>query len=227
MKIYPAIDIMNGKVVRLVRGEKRASKIYGDPLKIAHMFSRYVDKVHIVDLDGAFEGKPRNLHIVKKIIKETGLRVQIGGGFRDYQSISHAYSLGVDNVIIGTRALDLDFLKTISRDFGGITVSLDTRNRLVSYKGWTKDFPVPVENLYIMLKNFVKRFIYTAIERDGTLRGAKLISRFWNNEEFIYAGGVLSLQDIILLKERGFSGVIVGKALYEGIMKIEDIMEVL
>lgn len=108
-RIYPAIDIMDGKVVRLYKGKKDEVKVYGDPLKFAEKFSEYVDKIHIVDLDGAFSGKPQNLDIVEKIIRDVGVRVQIGGGFRDYESIKKAYDIGVENVIIGTKALDISF----------------------------------------------------------------------------------------------------------------------
>ena len=91
MRIYPAVDLMSGKAVRLYKGKKESVKVYGDPVEIAKGLARLVDKIHIVDLDGAFGGKPKNLDVVKKIIEETGLKVQVGGGFRSYESIAEAH----------------------------------------------------------------------------------------------------------------------------------------
>jgi len=227
MRIYPAIDLMSGKAVRLYKGKKESVKVYGDPVEIASGFSEYVDKIHIVDLDGAFEGKPKNLDVVRRIIEETELKIQVGGGFRDYESIVKAYSTGVENVIIGTKAFDLEFLEKVTQDFEGITVSLDARGGRIAVKGWEEESSITVEEAYEMLKKYVNRFIYTAIEKDGTLTGIEKIERFWGREEFLYAGGVSSVKDVIKLKEIGFSGAIVGKALYEEKISLEEILEVL
>jgi len=195
--------------------------------EIAKDFAKLVDKIHIVDLDGAFEGKPKNLDVVRRIIKESGLKVQVGGGFRDYESIVKAYSIGVENVIIGTKAFDLEFLEKITQDFEGITVSLDARGGRIAVKGWEEKSSITVEEAYEMLRKYVNRFIYTAIEKDGTLTGIEKIERFWGREEFTYAGGISSVEDILKLKEIGFSGAIVGKALYEEKISLEEILEVL
>jgi len=227
MKIYPAIDLMNGKAVRLYKGRKDKVKVYGDPVEIAKDFAEYVDKIHIVDLDGAFSGKPQNLDVIKQIIEETGLRIQLGGGFRDYESVAKAYEIGVENVIIGTRAFDLEFLEKVTQDFEGITVSLDAKGGKIAVKGWLEESSMRVEEAYEMLRKHVKRFIYTAIERDGTLMGIEKIERFWDNEEFIYAGGVSSVSDVLKVREIGFSGAIVGKALYEGKVTLEELLNVL
>ncbi|NJE25177.1 1-(5-phosphoribosyl)-5- ((5-phosphoribosylamino)methylideneamino)imidazole-4-carboxamide isomerase [Thermococcus sp. MV5] len=227
MRIYPAIDLMSGKAVRLYKGKKESVKVYGDPVEIAKDFAKLLDKIHVVDLDGAFEGKPKNLDVVRRIIEETGLRVQVGGGFRDYESIAKAYSIGVENVIIGTKAFDLEFLEKVTQDFEGITVSLDARGGRIAVKGWLEESSISVEEAYEMLRKYVNRFIYTAIEKDGTLTGIEKIERFWDREEFIYAGGVSSVEDVLKLKEIGFSGAIVGKALYEEKISLEEILEVL
>lgn len=227
MRIYPAIDLMNGKAVRLYKGRKESVKGYGDPVVMARDFARLVDKIHIVDLDGAFEGKPQNLDVVRRIIEETGLKVQVGGGFRDYESIAEAYSIGVENVIIGTKAFDLEFLEKITENFEGITVSLDARGGRIAVKGWEEESSITVEEAYRMLKKYVNRFIYTAIEKDGTLTGIERIRKFWDKEEFIYAGGVSSVEDVLKLREIGFSGAIVGKALYEGKVRLEELLEAL
>ena len=227
MRVYPAIDLMSGKAVRLYKGKKESVKVYGNPVEIAKDFAKLLDKIHVVDLDGAFEGKPKNLDVVRRIIEEIGLKVQVGGGFRDYESIAKAYSIGVENVIIGTKAFDLEFLEKVTQDFEGITVSLDARGGRIAVKGWEEESSITVEEAYEILKKYVDRFIYTAIEKDGTLTGIEKIERFWGREEFIYAGGISSVDDVIKLKEIGFSGAIVGKALYEEKISLEEILEVL
>jgi len=225
MKIYPALDILGGKVVRLYKGKRDSYRVYGDPLELARHFSRLVDKIHVVDLDGAFEGKPRNLTIVKKIVEETGLRVQIGGGFRTLESIREAYRAGVENVILGTKALDVDFIKIVSDEFPGLTVSIDVIDGKVAIKGWKETtFHLP-EEIFNKLRPFVHRFIYTHIDKDGTLEGVGNVRKFWGDEEFIYAGGVSSLKDVLKLKEIGFSGVVVGKAIYEKEGFLEELVE--
>ena len=225
MEVYPAIDLMDGKAVRLYKGRRDSVKAYGDPVKIAERFAELVDKIHIVDLDGAFEGFPRNLGVVKRIIDETGLRVQLGGGLRSYKAIERAYEIGVENVIIGTKAFDIEFLRRITGDFTGITVSLDSKGGKVAVRGWIES-GIPVERAYKALRDYVNRFVYTSIERDGTLTGTEEIERFWESEEFIYAGGVSSAKDVEKLAEIGFSGVIVGKALYEGLVTLEELIGV-
>ncbi|ACJ16371.1 1-(5-phosphoribosyl)-5-[(5-phosphoribosylamino) methylideneamino] imidazole-4-carboxamide isomerase [Thermococcus onnurineus NA1] len=227
MRIYPAIDLMGGKAVRLYRGQKEKVKVYGDPVEIASRFTELVDKIHVVDLDGAFTGKPQNLDVVKEIIEETGLKVQVGGGFRSYESIAKAYEIGAENVIIGTKAFDLEFLEKITDNFDGITVSLDARGGKIAVKGWLEESSLKVGEAYEMLREYVDRFIYTSIERDGTLTGIESIERFWKDEEFIYAGGVSSVDDVLKLRRVGFSGAIVGKALYESEVSLKELLEVL
>ena len=225
MEVYPAIDLMSGKAVRLYRGRRESVKVYGDPVVIAERFAELVDKIHVVDLDGAFEGFPQNLDVVKRIIEETGLRVQFGGGLRSYEAVARAYEAGVENVIIGTKAFDIEFLRRITDDFEGVTVSLDSRGGRVSVRGWLES-GMDVKDAYELLRDYVNRFVYTSVERDGTLTGIEEIERFWGSEEFIYAGGVSSAGDVERLAEIGFSGVIVGKALYEGLVTLEELLEV-
>ena len=225
MEVYPAIDLMGGRAVRLYKGKKESVKVYGDPVEVAERFGELVDKIHVVDLDGAFEGFPRNLDMVERIIEETGLRVQLGGGLRSYEAVAKAYEIGVENVIIGTKAFDLEFLEKVTEDFDGVTVSLDARGGRIAVKGWVEE-GIPVEEAYESLRRYVGRFVYTSIERDGTLTGIEEIEPFWGDEEFIYAGGVSSVGDVLKLKERSFSGVIVGKALYEGLVSLEELLEV-
>lgn len=223
MKIYPAVDIMDGKAVRLLRGEKEKKKIYGDPVEIANDFSEHVNKLHIVDLDGAFECEPRNLDVIKKIIEDTGVKIQLGGGLRDIEYISKAYSIGVDHAIIGTNALDLEFIDELTQKFEGITISLDSKDGKVMIDGWEEEKDVTIERAYEMLRDRVKRFVYTSTGKDGALEGVEEIERFWDEEEFIYAGGVTYLRDLELLGRIGFDGVIIGKALYEDKLDLDEV----
>ena len=215
---------MNKKVVRLYKGDKKFVKEYGDPIMIAKKLSQYVDLIHIVDLDGAFEGSPQNLDIVQEIIKETGLKVEVGGGFRTYESIEKAYKIGVTYVILGTAAFDLEFLRKVTQDFTNITISLDVEKGKLKTKGWLENSNKNLKDAFEVFKQYTKRFIYTDTTKDGTLEGvSSYLTKFWKDEEVIYAGGVTSNEDIKKLEIIGFNGVIIGKALYEGKIKLEDL----
>jgi len=226
MRIYPAMDLLDGRVVFLEKGMLSSAKVYSkDPIKIAEKLSK-IGKLHIVDLNGAIYGKPANLNIIEKIVKQ-GIRVQVGGGFRSYELIKQAYEIGVENVIVSTRALDLEFIGEISGKFNGITVSLDVKGNKIVVNGWQNCLSVDAYFAYKMLRKYVDRFIYTNTELDGTLKGVTLnFSKFWDDEEFIYAGGVVCMQDIKKLKNFGFDGVIIGKALYEGKIDLERLKQV-
>ena len=223
MDIYPAIDIMKGKVVRLYMGRRELAKIYGSPLEIAAEFAEYTDTLHIVDLDGAYKGVPENLNVVREIVRELGVSVQLGGGFRSYEWIERAFEAGARYVVLGTKALDIPFIERVTQDFSGITVSLDVHRGYLAVKGWTEGTGMSAEEAYTLLRPYTDRFIYTSVDRDGTLSGVKLPGRFWNDGYFIYGGGVSTFQDIRILKERGFSGVIIGKALYEGKLHLNEL----
>ncbi len=223
MDIYPAIDLMHGKAVRLVRGESSTAKIYGDPLDFAIKFSEYFRKLHIVDLDGSFSGTPGNLDSVRKIARETGSWIQLGGGIRTLENIENAFDAGASAVILGTSATDAAFLQKASEKFPGITVSLDARGMKAATKGWVQDSDLSVISFFENSRKYVKRFIYTDVEKDGTLTGIPDLKTFWGGEEMIYAGGVSRIQDLRTLEEYGFSGAIVGKALYEGRIKLQEL----
>jgi phosphoribosylformimino-5-aminoimidazole carboxamide ribotide isomerase len=191
---------------------------------IAKKLSQFVDLIHIVDLDGAFEGSPKNLDVVQEIIKETGLKVEVGGGFRTYESIEKAYNIGVTYVIVGTAAFDLEFLRKVTQDFTNITVSLDVEKGKLKTKGWLENSNKNLKDAFEVFKQYTKRFIYTDTTKDGTLEGiSSYINKFWNDEEVIYAGGITSVEDIKKLEIIGFDGAIIGKALYEGKIKLEDL----
>lgn len=222
MQIYPAIDLMDGKVVRLEEGKKESKKVYGPPLEFAKKFARHVDKVHVVDLDGAFTGTPANLEVVKRIVEETDLEVQFGGGIRTIEVLRAVKEAGVTNPIVGTKARDLEFLESASREFEGLTVSLDVGENGLMVEGWKESRSVSPEKAFSKLKNTVDRFVFTATSRDGKLEGIKEVEKFWENREVIYAGGVTTPEDLNSLKKWGFDGAIIGKAIFEGKLEIEQ-----
>jgi phosphoribosylformimino-5-aminoimidazole carboxamide ribotide isomerase len=215
MKVFPAIDIMNGKVVRLFKGKKDDYKIYGEPVDIAKKLSKHFDYLHVIDLDGAFEGAPQILDILKDIKKNVDIKIQTGGGYRDYESVKRAYEIGVDNVIISTSAYDIDFLKRVTSDFYGITISLDFSGKNIMTKGWLEKSEYTLQESFEKFKEYTDRFIITDTSKDGTLSGIEKIDRFWGDERVIYAGGIRDKRDLDLLSDIGFYGAVTGKALYE------------
>lgn len=224
MKIYPAIDIMGGKAVRLEEGKKERKEVYGRPLDFAKNFSRTVDAIHVVDLNGAFSGEPKNLNAVKEILEETELRVQLGGGIRSRDILRTVTSIGVHNPVIGTKARDLEFLTKAANECEGLTVSLDAGEQGLMLEGWETATEVSPAEAFTEMKETVNRFVFTSVTRDGKLEGVGEVERFWEDEavEVIYAGGVTGVADIMQLKRKGFDGAIIGKALYEGEIDLEE-----
>lgn len=221
MKIYPAIDLMNGKAVRLKEGKKETKKIYGDPVEIAEEFSRYVDIVHIVDLDGAFTGELKNIELVQRIISKTDLSVQFGGGIRTFKNLKRVKDIGVEYPIIGTKAMDSNFLARATKEFTGITVSLDMKPEGLAIEGWKRSVDVGYREVFQEMKDYTDRFIFTSVASDGALEGVGDVKKFWSDQEVIYAGGITTLEDLRNLEDRGFSGGIIGKALYEKKIDLE------
>jgi len=228
MLIIPAIDLEQGCVVRFVQGHKD-KKIYShDPLKTArHWAKQGAMLIHIIDLDGASSGAPKNLNIVKDIVKSISVPIQLGGGIRRIESIGKALELGVIRVVLGTKAAqDLEFLEKVFNKFKQrIIVSIDSLDDKVLVKGWT----VGARGMKTL--DFARRLkkigfrevIYTNIIKDGTLKGPDIkgIKALLKESglQVIASGGVSSLHDLNrlkLLEKRGVTGVIVGKALYEG-----------
>lgn len=223
MRIYPAIDLMDGKAVRLEQGKRETKKVYGEPLEIARDFERYVDRIHVVDLDGAFSGSPSNLETVKSILSGTGLSIQLGGGIRTTRDLKTIKDIGVENPIIGTKALDQTFLEESVNQFPGLTISLDIHSESLAVEGWERSLEVDYRELFDELKEHVNRFIFTSVGSDGKLEGIADIEKIWDNQEVIYAGGVTSKKDLELLEGRGFDGAIIGKALYENKLDLGEI----
>lgn len=229
MLIIPAIDLKDGCVVRLLRGKLDDVTIYSkDPLKTAKQWVKQgAELIHIVDLDGASTGVAKNLDIVKRIISEIQVPVEFGGGIRDIEMIGTLCGLGVSRVVLGTKAVeDTDFLKKVFLEFKDkVIVSIDAKDGLVLIKGWREGYKnLEAAALAKTLKDIgFKELIYTDVSKDGTLAGPNIkgIKTLLKETgmKVVASGGISSLEDIsklCLLREQGVTGVIVGKALYEG-----------
>lgn len=231
MEVIPAIDIIEGKCVRLTRGEFDKKVVYSDdPIDIAIQWeSKGADRIHIVDLDGAKLGRPMNGDIIKKIIQKVSIPVEIGGGIRSIEVIQEYIRSGAKKVILGSIIFEDEALikDVISRYQDNIIVSLDVRKGKVFIHGWEKETQINYIDAGKRLKEIgIKEFIYTNIDRDGTLGSPDIegLKRFISlvNTPTIASGGISSMEDIKKIKEVGASGVIIGKALYEGRIKLEE-----
>ena len=232
MLIYPAIDIKNGKAVMLTQGKFDKETIYYEkPQEVAKMWEEKGAQIlHIVDLDGAMEGESRNLPVIEAIVKAVNIPIQLGGGIRSLEAIDKLLAIGVDRVILGTKAIeDRDLLKQALADYGDkIVVAIDGKDGYVAVRGWTEtsktavlDFAKRVEALG------VKTMVYTDIGHDGMLKGPNFegIKKMKDNlsMNIIASGGVSSREDVEKLIEIGVEGAIIGKALYEGKIDLLDL----
>ncbi len=239
MILLPAIDILSGRAVRLTQGDFERRTIYAeDPLEAAHHWVEQGARgLHVVDLDGARAGAPANLHHVARIASEVDVPVQVGGGLRSIGALQDAVQAGASRLVLGTAAYrDVDFLDEAVARFGErIAVSVDARNGLLAASGWIEQTEIPVESVIERLgRRGVHRFVYSSIERDGTLGGPDLggARRVADavKGSFIYSGGVSSLEDLGALaglRQVNLAGVIVGKALYEGRFTVAEARRVL
>ncbi len=227
MILLPAIDILEGKAVRLTRGDFEQRTVYdADPMDAAR---RWVDAgaraLHVVDLEGARNGKPANLEHVRRIASGVEVPVQVGGGLRSPDAVEAMLDAGAARVVLGTAALhDVDFLDDmLSAHREHVVVSVDARRGRLAAAGWTEQTDIPVESVIDSLRRRgVGRFVYSSIERDGMLAGpdldevAHIAAVVYGT--FIYSGGISTLEDLRALagmRHVNLTGVIVGKALYE------------
>ena len=236
MIVYPAIDISKGKIVRLLRGDFSKKKIYkNDIIEQVNIFeSNGADHIHVVDLDGALAGKNKNEVSINKIIKNTECKVQLGGGIRTLNDIEKWLDIGVHRVIIGTSAItDKSLVKDAVKAFPNkVSVGLDLYKEHVAIKGWTKVIKEKKAEYYF--KKFsdlaVESIIYTDISNDGVLQGPnfKSILKYKEmvNVPLIASGGVSSIEDIKKLYSFKVDGVIVGKAIYDNKVKINEIFNI-
>lgn len=225
MQILPAIDILNGKVVRLFQGDYEKATYYADdPLNIAKTFANQgFPFLHVIDLAGAKAGFPQ---VVKEIndILSLGLEVQVGGGIRSLENAREYIAMGVKRIIIGTQALkNPSFIDELLQAFGAdaVSVSLDVRNGKLAINGWIQEHPLPIESVLNQLeKQGIKNVIVTDISRDGTMSGVNsylykpLVDSF-QTINFYAAGGITTQFDIEDLEKVGVTGAIIGRAFYE------------
>jgi phosphoribosylformimino-5-aminoimidazole carboxamide ribotide isomerase len=232
--LYPAIDILEGKAVRLARGDFEARTVYdADPLDAALRWVQAGARVlHVVDLDGARSGSPANLDEIERIAGAVEVPIQLGGGLRSAAAVSDAVSAGATRVVLGTAAYtDIDFLDDVIAEHADrVVVSVDTRNGRLAASGWLEQTDIPAELVFERLwGRGVRSFVYSNIDRDGMLSGPDLdeVRRVAAavRGRFLYSGGVASLADLealAALRQVNLAGVIVGKALYEARFTIAE-----
>ena len=235
MLIYPAIDIFQGKAVRLYKGDYAQMTVYNDnPVAVALDFkSQGASCIHLVDLEGAKSGTTPNFETVCAIKKETGLFCEIGGGIRSMEVVDRYLNAGIDRVILGTAAVtDESFLRTAVAQYGSrIAVGIDIKDSFVAIKGWTeKSEQKAMEFCKKMHDLGVKTLICTDISKDGAMQGANhglyqdLKNRF--DLQIIASGGVSSLADVEALAAMDIHGAIIGKAYYTGAIVLKKAIEV-
>tara|TARA_Y100000589_G_scaffold184855_1_gene175151 strand:+ start:6109 stop:6876 length:768 start_codon:yes stop_codon:yes gene_type:complete len=239
MKLIPAIDLLEGKCVRLVKGNFNQKKEFGnDPVKQAKFWEKEgAECIHIVDLDAAKTGLPLNDRSIKMISESISIPIQIGGGIRSKERIEELFSYGIDKVIMGTSAIEnKSLVRELTLSFPGkIIIGIDSNKGKVSTRGWLKDSDT---NAIDLIKEFsslkIANFIITDIDTDGTLKGSNekfILEALQNtNIPIIASGGIGSLSDLISLtkfENIGLNGVIVGKALYEEKFTIKEANSIL
>ncbi|OAO00161.1 1-(5-phosphoribosyl)-5-[(5-phosphoribosylamino)methylideneamino]imidazole-4-carboxamide isomerase [Parasphingorhabdus sp.] len=228
MIVFPAIDLKSGEVVRLAEGDMDRATVYGDnPAAQAELFAAAgAEHIHVVDLDGAFAGSPKNAEAVEAIVASFPGYVQLGGGIRNRQTVARWFDLGVARLVIGTAALkDPEFVKDMAKEFaGGIVVAVDARDGMVATEGWADVSDVSVRDLARRFEDAgVASILFTDVGRDGMLTGCNIEATVDLARSVqipvIASGGVKGLDDIHMLAQfakDGIEGVITGRALYDG-----------
>ncbi len=234
MLIIPAIDLRNGKCVRLFKGEEGTETVFSEsPLEIARQWQDCgAGLIHVVDLDGAFSGEPRNFDIIRGIVNSISARVQVGGGIRNIKTIERYLESGVNRVILGTAVFhNREFLTEVCKRFPQmIAVGIDTKMGRIAVKGWKEVIDLDTESVLNSLESAgVSLVIHTDIDRDGTMGGINLnsIERFVKSSPIpvIASGGISSLADIeklSSLENVGLAGVILGKSIYTGKINLKE-----
>ena len=235
MYLYPAIDLVQGKAVRLFKGDYAQMTVYSDdPVSVAKDFQAAGSKhIHLVDLEGAKSGTPENLTTIQKIIAETDLFVEVGGGIRNMQTVETYLNAGVNRVILGTAAVtDPAFLEEALRKYGEkIAVGVDLKDGFVAIKGWTETSNLTADAFFSKMENLgVKTIICTDISRDGAMKGTnRELYRELSQKyaiDLIASGGVSSLEDVQALAAMKLHGAIIGKAYYIGAIDLKKAIEV-
>ena len=236
MIIFPAIDIIDGSCVRLVKGDyETAHKVYESPLAAAkHFEEQGATHLHVVDLDGAKNGYPTNVEVVKEILKETNLKIDLGGGIRTLEHVKEWLDLGVSQVVLGSAAVkNPKLVKEVIAEYDDkIIVGIDAKDGFVAVEGWTKTSTIDFTVLASMMSSFgVKTITYTDIGKDGTLNGVNLehlktLRKLLPDVKFIASGGVAGIEDIKALQKINVYGAICGKAIYVGKLSLKEALEI-
>ena len=234
MILYPAIDLVDGKAVRLYKGDYAQMTVYSaDPLSVAKAFQDAgATRMHLVDLEAAKSGVPENAATIRAIAENTNLFLEVGGGIRTMETLERYLALGVDRAILGTAAVtDPAFLEEAVAKYGEkVAVGVDLKDGFVAIKGWTETSDLTAEDFFARMEKLgVKTVICTDISRDGAMKGTNrelykaLSERF--SIDLIASGGVSSIEDIAALKEMGLHGAIIGKAYYTGAIDLHEALE--
>ncbi|MDB9760985.1 1-(5-phosphoribosyl)-5-[(5-phosphoribosylamino)methylideneamino]imidazole-4-carboxamide isomerase [Pelagibacteraceae bacterium] len=237
MKILPAIDLKNRKCIRLTKGDFKSEKIYNEnPVNQAEIFSNAGFKyLHIIDLDGALEGDLINLKVIEEIVKKFNFKVEVGGGIRSEESINKLLDIGCDKIILGTAAIkDKSFLEKCCQKYSGsIALSIDARKNNIAISGWKDQTNINIFDFLNIVKDYgISRLIYTDIDKDGTNTGPNLTDSYKIADQFnipvIISGGISSITDVnkIVKDKKKIEGIIIGKAIYENRIKLEELSKI-
>jgi phosphoribosylformimino-5-aminoimidazole carboxamide ribotide isomerase len=238
MIIFPAIDLKDGQCVRLVQGVLENKTVYSDrPEQVAAMFEdQGAQWLHIVDLDGAFTGSPRNSEAIRAIASAINIPFQVGGGLRTVEDVKRVLKLGAGRVIIGTRALQQDFISQLLDQFGPdrIVLGLDAKDGMVAVEGWVQKSDLNALDFACRMKTLgINTAVFTDVAKDGLLKGPNLRSieemARVSGLQIIASGGVSSVENIRALKAMepaGVCGAIIGKALYDGKITLQEALAV-
>ena len=238
MKIFPAIDIKDKKCVRLLKGNFENKKVYDVlPLDQAKKYKDFgFNYIHVVDLDGALTGETVNLDIIEEIVKKLNIRIEVGGGIRSRDNVEEWINAGVDKVVISTAAVEKpEFLIELSKKYKNkIALSLDVRNGFIALSGWKKQTDILALDFIKKIEHSaISRIIYTDINRDGTKTGPNIKDTINFSKKInipiIVSGGISTKVDIINLKKAkaaNIEGVIVGRAIYDGSINLEELSEI-
>jgi phosphoribosylformimino-5-aminoimidazole carboxamide ribotide isomerase len=235
MYLYPAIDLYEGKAVRLYKGDYAQMTVYNDrPLEVAKAFeSEGASFLHLVDLEGAKSGLTPNLETIKEIVNNTDLYTEVGGGIRSMATVKTYLEAGVDRVILGTAAVtDPDFVAKATAEYGErIAVGADIKDGKVAIKGWTETSDLTAEEFFAKMQSLgVRTVICTDVSKDGAMMGTnhelyrELSEKF--DMQIVASGGVSSIEDVKKLASRGLYGAIIGKAYYTKAITIEQAIKV-
>ncbi len=230
MILYPAIDMLDGKAVRLRQGKRDDVTVYGDPVEMSAKWrSKGAQWLHLVDLTAAFEGKTAHLPLIREVVAAFDGQVELGGGLRTMQDIELRVKAGVKRCIIGTAAAENpELVRQACREFPGcIAVGIDAKNGLVATRGWVETSALTAVELALRMRDMgVKDIIYTDVSRDGMMQGPnveatrRLIEA--TGMDIIGSGGVSCLEDLRNLRDAGCAGAILGRAMYEGAFTVEE-----